>query len=59
MVYLTKDTVTRGKIDNILKEQAALAELLEQLAAKLYKRETGKDLVGGYKKGLRELGFVV
>lgn len=49
----------REKIENLLKEQEALKSLLEELAIKLYKREKGQDFVGGYKKALRELGFVV
>ena len=49
----------REKIENLLKEEENLKELIENFAMKLYKREKGKEFVGGYKKALRELGFVV
>lgn len=49
----------REKVENLLKEQENLKELVEVSAMKLYKREKGKEFVGGYKKALKELGFAV
>ena len=50
---------TREKIENLLKEEENLKGLVEEFAMKLYKKEKGKEFVGGYKRALRELGFVV
>lgn len=54
-----KDVRTREKIENLLKEEENLKEAIERLAMRLYKNESGKEFVGGYKRALRELGFII
>lgn len=51
--------VMREQIESTIKDIEMGKERLEILAKKLYKKEKGKELVGGYKAGLRDLGFVV
>jgi len=48
----------RIKIQELLKKEKDIQEKLSKLAKKLYNKEKGKIPTQGYRRALRELGFV-